>query len=64
MVGYNAVKFVEHRNSGSGVMFLVFVLISKYHVIKVSCNFLGASPSWEFTTLPTLETISIVIVEV
>ena len=45
-------------------MVLVCHLISQNHVIKVSCDLIGRSPSREVIILPSLLTISILVVEI
>ena len=45
-------------------MVLVCHLILQNHAIKVSCDFIGRSPSREVIILPSLLTISILVVEI
>ena len=51
-------------HSGSGGMFLVYQVISQDHVIKWSCDFIGGSPSWQVTIMPSLVAIANVVVEI
>ena len=46
-LSYNTAKCGGHWHSGSGdITFLVCHMISKYHVIKGSYDFMGWSVSW------------------
>ena len=45
-------------------MFLVCRVIFRDHVIKVSCNFIGRSPSRYVIILPSLVAIGTVVVEI
>ena len=51
---YHSVKFGSQRQSGCGDMFLVCLVISQYHMIKGSCEFMGGSLPWYVTTLAKL----------
>ena len=45
-------------------MVLVCHVISQDHMVKGSCDFMGGSPSWYFTTLPSWVAIGIVVMEI
>ena len=64
-MSYHPAKFGGHSHSGSGVIRnLVCHVILQDHVVTRSCDFVGESPSWYVTTLQSLVTIGIVIVEI
>ena len=45
-VAHHTAKFGGHKYCGSeDIKVLVCYVISKYHVIEVSCDFMGSSPS-------------------
>ena len=56
--------FGGHRLCGSVDMFLVSHVITQYHVIKGSHDFMGGIPSWKVTILASLVAISIVVEEI
>ena len=46
-MSYHSAKFGGHSHPGSGVIRnLVCHVILQDHVDKVSCDFIGGSPSW------------------
>ena len=56
--------FGGHRLCGSVDMFLVSHVITQYHVIKGSYDFMGGIPSWKVTILASLVAISIAVEEI
>ena len=65
MMSYHPAKFGGRSHSGSGVIRkLVCHMILKDHVVKGSCDFMGGNHSWSVTTLQSLVTIGIVLVEI
>ena len=63
--GCQHVKFGGYSYSGIRViMVLACHLISQDHLIKRPRYFMGGSPSWKVTTLPSLVAMSIVVVEI
>ena len=45
-------------------MVLVCHVISQDHMVKGSCDFMGGSPLWYVTTLPSWVAIGIVVMEI
>ena len=61
---HHRIKFSSHRNCSSGDMMVLFYhLISKDHMIKRSCDFMGKTSSRQVTILQSLVAIATLVVE-
>ena len=64
-VSHHLPMFGGHWSSGTGdIKYWICHITLQNHVIEGSCNFMIRSSSWHITTLPTLVTIDIVVVEI
>ena len=64
IVCHHPSTFGGQRHCGSGDMFLISHVISKDHVLKGLCDFIGGSSSWWVARPSSLTAISNVVVEI
>ena len=63
-VAHHTAKFGGHKHCGSEDIKVLVYVISKYHVIEVSCDFMGSSPSREVNILRSLVAIGTLVVQI
>ena len=64
-MSYHSAMFCGHSHSGSGVIIIpVCHVISQDHVSKMSCYFYEREPLMIITTIPSLASIGIAVVEI
>ena len=65
MVSHHLAMFGDHWSSASGnIKYLIFHVTSQNHLIEGSCKFMNETSLLYVTTMPSLVTIGIVVIEI